>query len=105
MPVVMGPGSRPGRQRKSWTRAPNRRHARRPLCCACQEQEKQVPKKMFYLETPPRLIETKIFASMPENFRRKGVRTEWADANRPGHPTDCFIEGPSFDETVGRMAR
>jgi gluconolactonase len=52
---------------------------------------------MFYLETPPRLIETKIFSAMPENFRRKGVRTEWADANRPGAPTDCFIEGPSFD--------
>ena len=52
---------------------------------------------MFYLETPPRLIETQIFSAMPENFRRKGVRTEWADANRPGAPTDCFIEGPSFD--------
>jgi gluconolactonase len=25
------------------------------------------------------------------------VRTEWADANRPGATTDCFIEGPSFD--------
>ena len=25
------------------------------------------------------------------------MRTEWADANRPGAPTDCFIEGPSFD--------
>ncbi len=25
------------------------------------------------------------------------MRTEWADANRPGQPTDCFIEGPSFD--------
>ena len=23
--------------------------------------------------------------------------TDWADANRPGQPTDCFIEGPSFD--------
>jgi gluconolactonase len=52
---------------------------------------------MLYLETPPRLIETKIFSSMPDQLRRKGVRTEWADANRPGHPTDCFIEGPSFD--------
>jgi gluconolactonase len=52
---------------------------------------------MFYLETPPKLIETKIFSAMPENVRRKGVRTEWADANRPGAPTDCFIEGPSFD--------
>ncbi len=52
---------------------------------------------MMYLETPPRLIETRVFSSMPEAFRRKGVRTEWADANRPGHPTDSFIEGPSFD--------
>ncbi|MBA2399251.1 MAG: SMP-30/gluconolactonase/LRE family protein [Bradyrhizobium sp.] len=33
---------------------------------------------------------------MPDEFRRK-VRTEWADANRPGAMTDCFIEGPSFD--------
>jgi gluconolactonase len=52
---------------------------------------------MMYLETPPLLIETKIFSSMPEKFRRKGVRTDWADANRPGQPTDSFIEGPSFD--------
>ena len=52
---------------------------------------------MMYLETPPRLIETKIFSAMPEHFRRKGVRTDWADANRPGVPTDSFIEGPSFD--------
>jgi hypothetical protein len=29
--------------------------------------------------------------------RRKGVRSDWADANRPGMPTGCFIEGPSFD--------
>jgi gluconolactonase len=52
---------------------------------------------MFYLETPPLLIETRVFSAMPEQFRRKGVATEWADANRPGQPTDCFIEGPSFD--------
>ena len=52
---------------------------------------------MHYLETPPKLIETSIFSAMPDSFRRKGVRTEWADANRPGHPADCFIEGPSFD--------
>src|SRR5258707_8116546 len=50
----------------------------------------------MYLETPPRLIETKIFSEVPAEFRRK-VRTDWADANRPGAPTDCFIEGPSFD--------
>jgi len=51
---------------------------------------------MMYLETPPRLIETRVFSAMPDEFRRK-ERTEWADANRPGAPTDCFIEGPSFD--------
>jgi gluconolactonase len=52
---------------------------------------------MMYLETPPKLIETRIFSAMPDDFRRKGVTTEWADANRPGNPTDSFIEGPSFD--------
>jgi gluconolactonase len=51
---------------------------------------------MMYLETPPRLIETRVFSAMPDEFRRK-ERTAWADANRPGAPTDCFIEGPSFD--------
>jgi gluconolactonase len=53
---------------------------------------------MMYLETPPRLIETKIFSAMPDTLRRKGVRTDWADANRPGVATDSFIEGPSFDK-------
>src|SRR5205085_4248865 len=53
---------------------------------------------MMYLETPPRLIETRLFSAMPDKFRRKGVRTDWADANRPGVPTDSFIEGPSFDK-------
>jgi gluconolactonase len=52
---------------------------------------------MMYLDTPPRLIETKVFSAMPQAYRRKGVRTEWADANRPGQSTDCFIEGPAFD--------
>lgn len=52
---------------------------------------------MMYLDTPPRLIQAEVFSAMPDQFRRKGVATEWADANRPGQPTDCFIEGPSFD--------
>jgi len=51
---------------------------------------------MMYLDTPPKLIPTQVFSAMPDEFRRK-VRTEWADANRPGAMTDCFIEGPSFD--------
>ena len=52
---------------------------------------------MMYLDTPPKLIQAEMFSAMPDEFRRKGVRTEWADANRPGQTADCFIEGPSFD--------
>jgi gluconolactonase len=52
---------------------------------------------MMYLEGPPRIIETSVFSAMPEKFRRKGERSAWADANRRGQPTECFIEGPSFD--------
>jgi gluconolactonase len=52
---------------------------------------------MMYLDRPPLLIETQVFSAMPDAFRRKGVRSVWADANRPGVATDCFIEGPSFD--------
>jgi gluconolactonase len=52
---------------------------------------------MMYLDAPPRLIETTMFSAMPDRFRRKSECSEWADANRPGQPTDCFIEGPSFD--------
>ena len=51
---------------------------------------------MMYLETPPKLIPTEVFSAMPAELRRP-MRTEWADANRPGATTDCFIEGPSFD--------
>jgi gluconolactonase len=43
------------------------------------------------------LIETRVFTSMPDEFRRRGERSAWADANKGGHPVDCFIEGPSFD--------
>jgi gluconolactonase len=52
---------------------------------------------MMYLDTPPKLIQAEIFSTMPDNFRRKGVRTDWADANKPGQTADCFIEGPAFD--------
>jgi gluconolactonase len=56
----------------------------------------RVNQNMMYLETPPRLIKTQIFSTVRAEFRRN-VRSDWADANRPGAPTDCFIEGPSFD--------
>jgi gluconolactonase len=57
----------------------------------------EVNHSMMYLDQPPLLIETKVFSAVPDRFRRKGVRSAWADANRPGQATDCFIEGPSFD--------
>ena len=52
---------------------------------------------MMYLDTPPKLIQDETFSAMPDHFRRKGEATSWADANRPGAPTDSFVEGPSFD--------
>ncbi len=33
---------------------------------------------------------------LPDELRRP-QRSEWADANKPGHSVDCFLEGPSFD--------
>ena len=36
----------------------------------------------MYLDTPPKVIETRIFTQMPNEFRRKGVRSAWADANK-----------------------
>jgi gluconolactonase len=37
-----------------------------------------------------------VLTRLPDTFREK-VRTEWADANKPGHEVDSFLEGPSFD--------
>lgn len=48
------------------------------------------------LYPPPTTIKAEVFTRMPETLRRK-VRTQWADFNKAGHPTDCFLEGPSFD--------
>jgi gluconolactonase len=45
----------------------------------------------------PRVLEAEVFTRLPDRFRRTGVRSEWADANRGGQPTDCFLEGPVFD--------
>lgn len=47
--------------------------------------------------TPPAVREIEVFAAMPEKFRRRGVRTAWADANRGGAETDSFLEGPVCD--------
>jgi gluconolactonase len=51
---------------------------------------------MFLLQAP-QVRDTEVFTRLPDRFRRTGVRSDWADANRPGLPTDSFLEGPVFD--------
>lgn len=46
--------------------------------------------------TPPELIEARVLTRLPDVLRRP-QRSDWADANKPGHLVDCFLEGPSFD--------
>ncbi|HEU0204321.1 MAG TPA: SMP-30/gluconolactonase/LRE family protein [Burkholderiaceae bacterium] len=53
---------------------------------------------MFFVGEPPQIRETEVFTRLPERYRRAGVQTRWADANRGGAPTDSFLEGPVFDE-------
>ena len=50
----------------------------------------------------PAVIETEVFARLPDHFRRTGQRCAWGDVNNGGRPTDCFLEGPSFDR-VGNL--
>ncbi|UFN48974.1 SMP-30/gluconolactonase/LRE family protein [Roseomonas sp. OT10] len=46
--------------------------------------------------SPPRLIETRLHAALPEALRRP-VPTEWSRANKGGAPVDSFLEGPCLD--------
>ncbi len=46
--------------------------------------------------SPPHVIQARVLTRLPDALRRKR-RSEWADANRPGHEVDSFLEGPSFD--------
>ncbi|MEW6261467.1 MAG: SMP-30/gluconolactonase/LRE family protein [Thermodesulfobacteriota bacterium] len=52
---------------------------------------------MLNLFGPPAVIETEVFSSLPQRFRRTGQRSQWAEANKGGSLIDSFIEGPSFD--------
>jgi gluconolactonase len=44
----------------------------------------------------PAVIQARVLTRLPDAFRRKR-RTDWCDANKPGHEIDSFLEGPSFD--------
>ena len=45
---------------------------------------------------PPEVIEARVLTRLPDAFR-KPRRTDWVDANKPGHVMDSFLEGPVFD--------
>jgi gluconolactonase len=45
----------------------------------------------------PAVLDAETFTSMPAHFRRTGVRSVWADANRGGVHVESFLEGPVFD--------
>lgn len=49
------------------------------------------------LFAPPQVIETEVFASLPERYRYKDKSAPWSAARRGGKPIDSFLEGPSFD--------
>jgi gluconolactonase len=51
---------------------------------------------------PPQIIESEVFARLPDQFRRKDEANAWALVNRRGQRTDSFLEGPSFDR-AGRL--
>jgi gluconolactonase len=52
---------------------------------------------MFFLDAPPRLIETRPLTRLPAAFRSIPQESPWGDEPRGGHGHDCFLEGPSVD--------
>ena len=48
------------------------------------------------LYPPPAEVTAEVFARVPDGLRRR-TPSGWVDANMPGAPIDCFLEGPSFD--------
>ena len=47
-------------------------------------------------QAPPS-IDSRVFARIPDQYRVRDRRNRWIDVQRGGAPTDCFLEGPSFD--------
>jgi gluconolactonase len=43
------------------------------------------------------VIETEVFARLPDRYRKPGVDSEFAMGQMPGTKMDSFLEGPSFD--------
>jgi gluconolactonase len=54
---------------------------------------------MWNLEfSAPQVIHARVLTRLPDSFRNKR-RSEWGDANKPGHEIDSFLEGPAFDRS------
>lgn len=51
---------------------------------------------MFLLQAS-HIRELDLFTSMPAEYRRTGVRSNWADVNQGGRIADSFLEGPVVD--------
>ena len=49
------------------------------------------------LYPPPKDLETSVFARIPDKYRIKDRPSRWVEIQRGGAPTECFLEGPSFD--------
>lgn len=45
----------------------------------------------------PPVLESRVFARMPERYRIRERTSRWIEVQRGGLPTDCFLEGPAFD--------
>lgn len=45
----------------------------------------------------PPVLQTCVFARIPDAYRIGGRSNRWTQVQRGGAPTDCFLEGPSFD--------
>ena len=45
------------------------------------------------------MVYAKRWLTVPSALRKRETVPEWSDANRGGRATDCFLEGPVFDNT------
>jgi len=53
---------------------------------------------MMTLYQQPEWRDAEVYTRMPAHYRRTGVHSAWADANRGGAAIDSFLEGPVFDD-------
>jgi gluconolactonase len=53
--------------------------------------------ELTVLFAPPPLVDTQVFARLPEALRRKGTDTEWHRGQPGRHPEHSLLEGPAFD--------